>query len=210
MKAVVSKGTLPIRIKNPDCISLVHYEAFHARIGGRSSVFKNHQERMLNLSGNQLTGQAGNLALNIMVFKDDCCVDMYKKSREPFHINPNQGDNGMDIINSHIDIKNSFSLNTYINIRPNVMDYRLSVRPPEMHPDWIYVSALSEKLDSKELLVYLIGWARSSDFSGILDKGGIFDGSNTLWHHKLRTFPLPNIFPAYLQPYLRKGVVEGV
>lgn len=214
MIVVKPETTVTISIKNPETIALVKYEAFHARIGGRSAIYKNYEERMLNLPTNQLSGQAGNISLNILVFEDDYCIDLYKKSREPFHINPYQGDNGMDIVDTHIDIKNSFTLNkakkankktVYIN------NYNLVVRPEEFHPDWVYVAALSEKLDDNELKTYLIGWAWSSDFPKEVNKEGELKGAFTIRHDSVRPFPLPDIFPTNLKEYIRKtGVVEGV
>jgi hypothetical protein len=210
MRVIKPDTTVEITVTNPGVIALVQYEAVHAEMGGESSVYENHVQRIENLPEDQLTGQAGNFALHQLVFKEEYCVGLYKKSRAPFHINPRRGDNGMDIIDTHIDVKNSFTLSRTEKETVYINDYNLIVRPREFYLDWVYVAALSEKLDNDELKTYLIGWAWSSDFPKEVNKSGKLSGAYTIRHNRVRVFPLPNIFPDSLQPYLREGVVEGV
>ena len=123
-------------------------------------------------------------------------------------INPRRGDNGMDIIDTHIDVKNSFSLSRYIKSMPQVVSYTLPVPKDEYHQDWVYVSALSEIMDENLLVSYLIGWAWASEL--YLETEGTFKNKFIRKNNELRNFPLPNIFPPRLHKYIKEGTVEGV
>lgn len=195
--------TVTINIRRPEIIEIIIYEAQEARLGGRSNIFENHSKRMELIKENQLTGQIGNVGLHMLIFKEEYCIELYKKSREPFRINKYAGDNGMDIIDTHIDIKNSFMRGSR-----NVQHYNLIVRPKEFYSDWVYVSALTDVMNDKIMTVHIIGWAYSSDFPSEVDREGKLKGAYTIKHNRLRTFPLPDIFPEYLKKYIKEGVVE--
>ncbi len=208
-------NTITINIRKSENIKLIYEEAIIAETGGKSQIYTTPEERKKYLKENQLTGQAGNFALHRVIFNDEKMgIEFYKKSRAPFHINPKTSDKGMDIVDSHIDIKNSFSLHKalYDEDNPrkkvNMSTYRLPVRPEEMHPNWIYVSALTEEMNNNLIIVHILGWAKTLDFPKETEQSGEFNGCYTIRNYNIRAFPIPNIFPEYLQPYLRKGLVE--
>ena len=183
-----------------DETNLVKGMGFFASTKGRSN-FVFGVEREEKRLGHNITGQAGELALNIYVFnKRKTGNYFYVKNRMKANANPTKGDGGRDIIDSDIDIKTSM-INVK-NIKQDPMEYNLSVPPREYKENWIYVSGIifeREKSD-KQIPIKLMGWAKSSDLKWTTK--GTFKGKYTRKNRYIRPFPIPNIWPTSLKSFI--------
>lgn len=127
-------------------------------IGGKSSVFKDHEERMRKLPINQLTGQIGEYG----GLTDMYGVEMYF-SKQNQQIRKGCGDGGSDVVGSRIpiDIKSS-CVNVGEKGLPAVLwSRRLMVTKEEYNPNIIYVGcAVTEfpSYESETARVHVIGW----------------------------------------------------
>lgn len=150
-----------------------------ACIGGQSSV--RGDDRAEKLLEDQTVGQLGQMAL--AVWKDGH-IGEYLMQRAAANAYPTQGDGGADLIGSNIDVKSSLMRGS-----DDPMQYRLAVRPAEMHDGWVYVLAcVPQQMDA----VHLVGWATSTDLQlRPPESEGVFAGARTLFADELR--PLPPI-----------------
>ena len=186
-------------------VDLTWEEAQLAAIGGRSQIFDDHKDRMKRILSDQFLGQAGSLAIHLYSFQSDVAVKLYEKSREPFKINKFAGDNGMDIIDTPLDIKTSKVKKVS---RKPILNYTLPIRPAEFKRDWVYVLGLIKtneirKKTPRQAIVNIVGWA-SSDMFGSIRTYGIFQNTYALDAHQLNPLPLPDhIWPENLRPYLK-------
>jgi len=117
------------------------------------SKIKDRAEQKKTNAEDQLIGQLGEWAGCIWLRGS---ADEYFTRREEINKTPWLGDNGADVTGSNVDIKASFMRNRKMNI----LDYKLFVRPIDMHPNRIYVLALA--YPDEPQTVYLIGWEKSS------------------------------------------------
>lgn len=198
-------------ILNRENVALTWEEAQDAAIGGKSHIFQNHDDRMNRILADQYVGQAGNLAIHLHSFKpDDIAVQLYKKSREPFKIDKFSGDDGMDIIDTPVDIKTS---RVKKDSRKPILNYTLPIRPAEFKENWFYVLGLvkTDEINSNQTIVNMVGWA-SSDMFGSIRTYGIFQNTYAIDANQLNPLPLPaHIWPEHLKPHLQNhdnGVLE--
>lgn len=123
---------------NAEQITLAKKYAKNAEIGGGSSV--RSADRKTELSFDQFKGQIGNMALSLYL---SGTLEGYIASREKADKNPTLGDDGSDYPNLLWDVKTS---GVKRGSRRRMGDYRLCVRPAEIHPETTYVLALLEYL----------------------------------------------------------------
>jgi hypothetical protein len=160
-------------------LSLAVRFAKAACLGGQSSIRAG--DRMEKLLEDQTVGQLGQMAL--AVWKDGH-IGEYLMQRAAANNYPTHGDGGADLIGSNIDVKTSLMRGS-----DDPMQYRLAVRPAEMHDGWVYMLAVvPQQMDA----VHLVGWATSTDMQARPpEDAGHFMGARTLFADELR--PLPPI-----------------
>ena len=188
-------------ILNKNEIDLFKEMAVLACVGGHSQIV-NGEKRAETLLSHNLIGQAGSIALNILAFESrEKGVQFYKDSRDIANANPHKGDGGQDIIDTNIDIKTSMVRNKVKNQNP--ITYILPVRPKEFKENWTYVSAtiFEDNMKDNEVIVDVWGWAKSEDLEYTTKP---FDGVYGRINKDLRPFPLPDIWPSHLKPFIKK------
>jgi hypothetical protein len=165
-------------------VDMIKRESIKACLGGKSTIF-NPDERNRRLLFDQVTGQIGNLAINIFIHGRDFGIKRYQESRDIINQNPWQGDDGRDIIDLNIDIKTSCLHNDNFNM----LYARLAVRPHELKPDWIYVLGIvyEKYKHDTSIMMHLVGWANSSDFPNSTENSGPFAGAYIITAKNLRT-----------------------
>lgn len=153
-----------------------------SEIGGKSAV--RGIDRDVTLGEDQRTGHIAEAALHKYWFGH---LTYYAIGRWYKNQYRDSGDGGSDIHAMNVDVKGTL-LRTFDRA---LEDYRLCVRPAEMHEDWVYILALVAMLKNNETLaagVYLMGWA-SSDMFGPPEASGIFQGAHVITAHQLHALP---------------------
>lgn len=158
-------------------VDLCRRNAKLACLGGRSSV--RGADRMAALKVDQFVGQLGNAALSVYLTGG---VEAYERSREEANAEPWRGDGGCDLAGLPLDVKTSLMRNSR-----DPYDYRLIVRPAELHDGHTYVLALVEHpawegdtlRHMREAAVNLVGWARREGL-GSPEVAGMFAGAYVL------------------------------
>jgi len=153
-----------------------------ACLGGRSSV--RGADRAAALKVDQFVGQLGNAALSIYLTGS---TDAYARTRREANETPWRGDGGSDLLGLPLDIKTSL-----MRCSRDPYDYRLIVRPAELHDGHTYVLGLVEHpawsgstlRDMGEATVHLVGWARREGL-GSPEASGMFAGACVLGAHLL-------------------------
>lgn len=151
--------------------------ARQACLGGRSSV--RGEDRAALLKVDQFIGQLGNAALSVYLTGDTV---VYIRTREKANEAPWRGDDGCDLDGLPLDVKTSLMRNSR-----DPYDYRLIVRPAELHDGHTYVLALVEHPSwegdtlrhMREATVNLVGWARREGL-GSPEVAGMFAGAYVL------------------------------
>jgi hypothetical protein len=121
-----------------------------ARIGGKSQIVHDKQERKSKLSEHQLAGQVGELALSLYMTGD---IEAYEEQRAAANANPTEGDKGIDLPGCNLDVKGSV-----IRTSLPLLEHHLWVREREYHDDWVYILCL---IDKEFTVAQLIGWCPS-------------------------------------------------
>lgn len=170
----------PVRIQvQESMLRLAQEQGRLAQIGGASSVFPDHEERMDRIAEDQVVGQLGQMALAIW---KDGHLGAYHEQRSLANASPLKGDGGSDLVGANVDVKASLMRGS-----TDPMRYRLAVRPREMHGGWVYVLALVEPLMTA---VSLVGWATSDDLASRgVEADGPFSGARCIPAGELRPLP---------------------
>jgi hypothetical protein len=121
---------------------------------GKSNIFQDKDKRKEEGLKNQFAGQLGEASLFKYFFRKDG-MKFYQSVREVKNQNLYVGDNGSDIPNCNIDIKCS-----HWKYKTSPLTYHLWIREREYHENWMYVLALTKKIE-KQYCVYLLGWSKS-------------------------------------------------
>ena len=169
-------------------LNLAYFYAKSAEIGGRSSI-RSAEDRKANLSIDQFVGVGiGELVGNKYFFT----IEHYKKNRDARNRKRFSGDKGSDTPGYLIDFKGSNAKNN-----PNLLTYRLAVRPCERHKGCIYVLVLAKFWEQtpEEIItgigyppkVYLVGWAYENQLPTETEGKGIFAGAFTMGAFELNT-----------------------
>lgn len=161
----------------PDELRLVEHFADQAAIGGTSHV--RHDDRQDKLRDDQLVGQLGEAALSRYLCGSTV---RYTLTRTRRNLQPHLGDAGGDLVGSNIDVKTSV-----MRYSPEPLQYRLLVRPAELHPDTVYVLALVYPDWRTTGEVTLVGWATREDLPDLPEADGPFRGAYVL--------PAPHLHP---------------
>lgn len=117
--------------------------------GGKSNIYADQEERMNNLSINQLVGQIGEYVGHIYWFGHS---EYYQENRHQTAQKPYQGDGGSDVPGGNIDFKSSLLKGGHR------LNYHLYVREPELHENIVYVLVLVELINDGAM-AHIIGWA---------------------------------------------------
>lgn len=138
-----------------------------AEIGGKSYI-RSKEDRLTNLSEDQLTGMLGHWAFCKWATGSS---DLWRKQRAEINKTPTKGDGGIDIVIEDIpfDIKTSAMRGSNDPLR-----YNLPIRPSERHKGVCYILAL---YPLKASYVWLVGMAVEKDFPKKVQKEGIFKGA---------------------------------
>ena len=150
-----------------------------AEIGGKSHI-RTGEDRLEKLSQDQIVGQVADAAFHVYLHGHGL---EWKRKRWYQNHFPRVGDGGSDVPPSNIDVKGSLRRGTL-----PFEAYRLAVRPPELHENWVYVLAIVEE-DFK--FCHFLGWASTSMLPIDVEQAGTFAGAYVLPAVKL--YPLPPI-----------------
>jgi len=186
---------------------LVRQMTLLACTGGKSQIFQDQQERNKRRLIDNAVGQAGELAINILAFQErDFGKTMYINSRNKANANPHLGDDGMDILDTHIDVKTSMIRSS--SRSQDMLSYNLVVRPQEFKEGWVYVLGLiyQKEITDPKIVVNIIGWAHSDDFPDEIETQGLFKNTFPLRASNLNPLPLPDyLWSSNLRPHIKKN-----
>lgn len=161
----------------PDEVQLVEHFAAQAAIGGTSHV--RGSDRQETLRDDQLVGQLGECALSRYLCGSSL---LYAITRTMRNLEPTTGDGGGDLLGTNVDVKTSV-----MRYSPEPRQYRLLVRPAELHPNTMYVLALVYPDWRTTREVILVGWATREDLPDLPAPDGPFRGAYVL--------PAPHLHP---------------
>ena len=159
--------------------------AANSAMGGRSHVRADREQRLQELSKDQLIGHLGNLAGCKWQFGLALGHYIFRVTQHNFRHRwtaGGMGDGGMDILGCNVDFKScEWSLE---GARPLEQVF-LPVRPGERHDDWVYMLVLVEP---SLTAAHLVGWARDSDL-GEVNGEGAFEGAHVVYSSELTPLP---------------------
>lgn len=172
---------LPIVIAIPSLeLRAIKAMAIRAEIGGNSHI-RERQDRIDNLSEDQLTGQLATYALHRYLYGD---AWIYKIDRWNRNKNPYNGDGGYDVPGLNVDVKGSM-----VRTKLPLWEHRLAIRPAERHGGWVYVLALVIN-DTDTYRVNLMGWASDDMLPQNPDPpNSAFSGAFTIKANQLMALP---------------------
>ncbi len=167
-----------IRLR-PDELRLVEHFAAQAAIGGTSHV--RGDDRAAKLRDDQLVGQAGECALSRYLSGSSL---LYALTRTRRNLAPTAGDGGGDLVGTNIDVKCSV-----MRYSLDPLQYRLLVRPAELHLGTLYVLALVTPDWYTTREITLVGWASWEDLPDRAELEGPFRGAFMLPASALHPLP---------------------
>ena len=141
--------------------------AERAEIGGRSHI--RGADRQDKLRQDQLTGMLGHYAAIRELFGNPW---LFRLQRHFANTYPLDSDGGSDLPGARLDVKSS------LLTKPNMLDYRLPVRPRELHSSMNYLLALIRL--EPEPTAFLVGWCSASMLPRQTETSGPFAGAHVI------------------------------
>lgn len=161
---------------------LCNHYALNACIGGRSHV-RQGDSRGKSLHEDQFSGQIGNLVGSVFILGREQGFQKYIQAREEADSNPYKGDGGYDIPSVPIDFKCSRRR----SLTKPLSTYNMIIRPREVHKDWVFMQMLvARETGAEDIVVDIMGWAKTKDLPDSVEKTGIFEGAYVLPVRDLR------------------------
>lgn len=147
-------------------------QAAKAEIGGKSHV--RGADRQDKLRQDQLVGLMGHFAAIRALFGSSW---LFQLQRHFAGVYPLDSDGGADCPGARLDVKSS------LITKPNLLDYRLPVRPRERHNGMVYLLALVE-LEPRPT-AHLVGWCTAEMLPDKPATDGPFSGAYVIGAREL-------------------------
>lgn len=164
---VTGDNIIEVRI-SPSEMNYLRRCAQRAEIGGRSNI-RATADRAENLKRDQLVGMIGHFAAIRELFGNPW---LFRIQRHFADVYPLDSDGGSDLPGARLDVKSS------LITKSNLLDYRLPVRPKELHPSMNYLLALVQLEPAP--VAFLVGWCSASMLPRQPEASGPFAGAHVI------------------------------